>query len=161
VPTGPTAGSETLDVLEFLARVVSHIPDKGQVLQRYYGWYANRTRGIPLGPSTPSVQLDACVSSPIYVFMGVFLSGSGNSVPGKTECVCFQRRTPISFRAPQPSDRTVVDCGRHAPMMPILHRGEIRNGSLRPSGCFVTLGRRFETCTDLTFLLIVGKSVLP
>ena len=45
-PTGPTAGSETVDVLEFLARVVSHIPDKGQVLQRYYGWYANRTRGI-------------------------------------------------------------------------------------------------------------------
>ncbi len=45
-PTGPTAGSETLDVLEFLARVASHIPNKGQVLQRYYGWYANRTRGI-------------------------------------------------------------------------------------------------------------------
>ncbi len=44
--TGPTAGSETLGVLEFLARVVSHIPDKGQVLQRYYGWYASRTRGI-------------------------------------------------------------------------------------------------------------------
>ncbi|MCH7684354.1 MAG: transposase, partial [Gemmatimonadetes bacterium] len=35
-----------MDVLEFLARVVSHIPNKGQVLQRYYGWYANRTRGI-------------------------------------------------------------------------------------------------------------------
>ncbi len=33
-PTGPTASSETLDVLEFLARVVSHIPNKGQVLQR-------------------------------------------------------------------------------------------------------------------------------
>ena len=26
-PTGPTAGSETVDVLEFLARVVSHIPN--------------------------------------------------------------------------------------------------------------------------------------
>ena len=45
-PTGPTAGSETLDVLEFLGRVASHIPNKGQVLQRYYGWYASRTRGI-------------------------------------------------------------------------------------------------------------------
>jgi hypothetical protein len=44
--SGPTAGAETLDALEFLARVVSHIPTKGQVLQRYYGWYANRTRGI-------------------------------------------------------------------------------------------------------------------
>jgi hypothetical protein len=44
--SGPTAGAETVDALEFLARGVSHIPHKGQVLQRYYGWYANRTRGI-------------------------------------------------------------------------------------------------------------------
>ena len=43
----PTAGAEMLEALEFLARVVSHIPNKGQVLQRYYGWYANRPRGIP------------------------------------------------------------------------------------------------------------------
>jgi hypothetical protein len=43
--SGPTAGAETLDALAFLARVVSHIPNKGQVLQRSYGWYANRTRG--------------------------------------------------------------------------------------------------------------------
>ena len=34
-----------MDALEFLARVASHIPDKGQVLQRYYGWYASRSRG--------------------------------------------------------------------------------------------------------------------
>jgi len=45
-PTGPTAGSETTDALEFLARLVSHIPNKGQVLQRYYGWYASRVRGM-------------------------------------------------------------------------------------------------------------------
>jgi hypothetical protein len=24
---------------------VAHIPDKGQVMQRYYGYYASRTRG--------------------------------------------------------------------------------------------------------------------
>ena len=42
---GPTAGAETLDALEFLARVTAHIPDKHQVMTRYYGWYANRTRG--------------------------------------------------------------------------------------------------------------------
>jgi len=45
---GPTAGSETLDALEFLARLVTHIPDPGQVLTRHYGWYANRTRGARL-----------------------------------------------------------------------------------------------------------------
>ncbi len=43
--TGPTAGSQTFDPLEFIALLVAHIPDKGQVLQRYYGYYASRTRG--------------------------------------------------------------------------------------------------------------------
>ncbi len=44
-PIGPTAGSETTDAIEFLARLTSHIPDKGQVLQRYYGFYSSRQRG--------------------------------------------------------------------------------------------------------------------
>ena len=44
--TGPTAGSETTDALEFLAKLTSHIPNKGQVLQRYYGHYASRVRGM-------------------------------------------------------------------------------------------------------------------
>ena len=43
---GPTAGTETVDPLEFLPRVFVHIPDKGHVTTRCYGWYANRPRGI-------------------------------------------------------------------------------------------------------------------
>ena len=43
---GPTAGTETVDPLEFLARVLTHIPDTGQDTTRYYGWYANRPRGM-------------------------------------------------------------------------------------------------------------------
>jgi hypothetical protein len=43
---GPTAHADTADPLEFLARLVVHIPDKGQVMTRYYGWYANRPRGV-------------------------------------------------------------------------------------------------------------------
>ena len=39
---GPTADTETADPLEFLARVLVHIPDKGHVTTRYVGWYANR-----------------------------------------------------------------------------------------------------------------------
>ena len=42
---GPTAGTETVDPLEFLARVTAHIPNKYQVMTRYYGYYANRVRG--------------------------------------------------------------------------------------------------------------------
>ena len=36
---------EKIDYLEFIARVTSHIPDKGQVMIRYYGVYANAHRG--------------------------------------------------------------------------------------------------------------------
>ena len=34
-----------MDYLEFIVRVTSHIPDKGQVTLRYYGLYANAHRG--------------------------------------------------------------------------------------------------------------------
>ncbi|MFO7980195.1 MAG: transposase [Candidatus Aminicenantes bacterium] len=37
--------TESMDYLEFIARVTSHIPDKGQVMVRYYGLYANAHRG--------------------------------------------------------------------------------------------------------------------
>jgi len=43
---GKGAGElETMDYLELIARVTSHIPDKGQVMVRYYGLYANAHRG--------------------------------------------------------------------------------------------------------------------
>ncbi len=42
---GPTAGTQTVDPLEFLARLTAHIPNKQQVMTRYYGYYANRVRG--------------------------------------------------------------------------------------------------------------------
>ena len=50
--------SEQMDYLEFIARVTSHIPDKGQVMIRYYGLYANAHRGkvskAGVSPSHPS-----------------------------------------------------------------------------------------------------------
>ena len=36
--------------------MASHIPNKGQVLQRYYGWYASRTRGIRQRAGTEGQQ---------------------------------------------------------------------------------------------------------
>ena len=36
---------ESMDYLELIARVTSHIPDKGQVMVRYYGLYSNAHRG--------------------------------------------------------------------------------------------------------------------
>jgi len=42
---GPYAGMHRFAALEFLARLVDHIPGKGEVRVRYYGAYASRRRG--------------------------------------------------------------------------------------------------------------------
>ena len=50
---------ERMDYLEFIARITSHIPDKGQVTVRYFGLYANAHRGklrkASLGPFPPRI----------------------------------------------------------------------------------------------------------
>jgi len=52
-----------MDYLEFIARITSHIPDKGQVMIRYYGIYANVHRGkkkkTGVNPSCPPIIEDA------------------------------------------------------------------------------------------------------
>ena len=53
-----------MDPLEFLARVLVHIPDKGHVTTRYDGWYANRPRGMrrqaePVAAETPPLIVPA------------------------------------------------------------------------------------------------------
>ena len=42
---GPYAGVHRFAAVEFLARVMDHIPAKGEVRVRYYGAYASRWRG--------------------------------------------------------------------------------------------------------------------
>ena len=51
-----------MDYLEFIARVTSHIPDKGQVMIRYYSLYSNAHRGkmrrAGADPSCPPIIED-------------------------------------------------------------------------------------------------------
>ncbi len=65
---GPTAGRHTFEAAAFIARLVAHIPDKGQVMQRYYGYYANRIRGEhkaaqAVEAECPDAELDAGASN--------------------------------------------------------------------------------------------------
>jgi ribosomal protein S27E len=58
---------ESMDYLEFIARVTSHIPDKGQVMIRYYGLYSNAHRGkIRKAGANPS-HLPIIEDDPAYV----------------------------------------------------------------------------------------------
>jgi hypothetical protein len=43
--SGPQPTTACWDVLEFIARVVDHIPEPSQQTIRYWGWYANAARG--------------------------------------------------------------------------------------------------------------------
>ncbi|MGB9005973.1 MAG: transposase [Candidatus Aminicenantales bacterium] len=51
------AEQETMDYMEFIARVTFHIPDKGQVMVRYYGLYSNAHRGKVRKTSTVALAL--------------------------------------------------------------------------------------------------------
>jgi hypothetical protein len=38
--------SKTFEALDWLARLVTHIPNKGEQMVRYYGYYSNKSRGL-------------------------------------------------------------------------------------------------------------------
>jgi hypothetical protein len=42
---GPSRNFQVFEPLDFLAEVTQHVPDPGEHLIRYYGWYSNKTRG--------------------------------------------------------------------------------------------------------------------
>ena len=39
--------SQNNPALDFLSELTQHVPNKGEHLVRYYGWYSHRQRGIP------------------------------------------------------------------------------------------------------------------
>ena len=38
--------SKTFDALDWLARLVTHIPNEGEQMIRYYGYYSNKSREL-------------------------------------------------------------------------------------------------------------------
>ncbi len=43
---GPRRNFQIFSALDFLVELTQHIPEKGEHLVRYYGWYSHRLRGI-------------------------------------------------------------------------------------------------------------------
>ena len=39
-------GSQTFEALDWLAQLTTHIPNKGEQMVRYYGYYSNKSRGL-------------------------------------------------------------------------------------------------------------------
>ena len=62
---GPRRNFQVFTALDFLAEVTQHIPDKGEHLVRYYGWYSHRRRGMRAqGGSEGLAGQDATSTSP-------------------------------------------------------------------------------------------------
>jgi len=54
---------DVFDPLDFLARDTQHIPDRGQHLTRYHGWYSNKSRGMRAKEDNPG-RTDAIFVGP-------------------------------------------------------------------------------------------------
>ena len=49
--------ARSMDALDWIAQVISHIPDPGTQMVRYYGWYSNASRGKRrLAPQAAAAQ---------------------------------------------------------------------------------------------------------
>jgi hypothetical protein len=61
---GPTAGTHSFEPLEFLARILAHVPRKSEIYVRYYGAYsvrrraAWRQRGVRPGSHLPEEPVE-------------------------------------------------------------------------------------------------------
>ena len=56
---GPCRNFQVFDVFDFLAELTQHIPDKGEHLVRYFGWYSHRRRGLRAKQAAPEeIRID-------------------------------------------------------------------------------------------------------
>jgi len=56
--------TKTFDALDWLAQFVTHIPNKGEQMVRYYGFYSNKSRGLCKKAGTDD-QVPAWIDSDI------------------------------------------------------------------------------------------------
>jgi len=55
---------KSFDPIEFIFLLVKHIPNKGEVLIRYYGWYSNASRGKRLPRDATGIAPQTSDESP-------------------------------------------------------------------------------------------------
>jgi len=67
---GPKRNFQIFDPLDFLAEVTQHIPDMGEHLIRYYGWYSNKKRG-QRAQAQPPPPVASAVTGPQKLLQGM------------------------------------------------------------------------------------------
>jgi len=105
-PESP-AGKVAPDPLEFLARLITHIPDRGQVMTRYYGWYASRTRRVRRRQAADSAQVEepVAITDPVsWSLRAARRSSPGSSLPAPGSLLPASHRDRAGFRTPPLTD---------------------------------------------------------
>jgi len=93
----------TLPVLEFIARLIAHIPDKNFRNIRYYGFLANRTRGKLLPIVYQLLNTKKIINKKVYKVWRYMIKDAFNYDPLKCPlCNCIMKLTNIVFSIPQP-----------------------------------------------------------
>jgi hypothetical protein len=62
-----TRSTEFFTALDWLARLITHIPGKGEQMVRYYGYYSNKSRGMRKKGATPSPKNSEANFAPIII----------------------------------------------------------------------------------------------
>ncbi|MCP4778246.1 MAG: hypothetical protein GY880_28865 [Planctomycetaceae bacterium] len=78
---GPRRNFQVFSALDFLAEVTQHIPNKGEHLVRYYGWYSHRQRGMraKAGSDPKKIPVDRAA---------IYVDESSDRSPRKGSVIC-------------------------------------------------------------------------
>jgi hypothetical protein len=89
-----TTETITLPVLDFIARLVAHIPDKHFRMIRYYGWLSNRTRGVLLDVVYKLLTIPLKEVKPPVTWRELFFKSFGID---PLECPCCKMTLVFQF----------------------------------------------------------------
>jgi hypothetical protein len=115
--------SKTFEALDWLAQLVTHIPNKGEQMVRYYGYYSNKSRGMRKRAGTDD-QVPALVESAVSsaAFKGLFngaIPSSGHTIMMRSKFAVsgYRNRTNASFSV----------AGNNGSIMVVRHNCVIHN----------------------------------
>ena len=97
---------QVFEPLDFLAEITQHIPEPGQHLIRYYGWYSNKTRGVRAKAENANVEDREILLSP-----GGRGQGEKDSADSDSRKQCRQRWAALIKRVYEVDPLVCPRCG--------------------------------------------------
>ncbi len=103
---GPKRNFQVFDPLDFLAEVTQHIPEPGEHLIRYYGWYSNKKRGLRAKAQTE----------------GAAVKGNGESILGADRKTARKRWAALIKQVYETDPLLCPKCGGQMKIISFIER---------------------------------------